>query len=175
LEAGGLYTSEAPSSALAARVTRAAREGLDDNPALTSSWPRGGRCPARCSIRSRPGVSWPITKRGKRSRAILELLYGTGLRVGECERLDLAYVNLGQGVLFIVVPELMVPTPGGQKTARFVDVAGRDPATKRVVEMHQVGKQTKAGAPISRERRAIDDIKNACGGSEPCFHPYNEK
>lgn len=43
----------------------------------------------------------PHTNRGKRSRAILELLYGTGLRVGECERLDLADVNLGQGVLFI--------------------------------------------------------------------------
>ena len=43
----------------------------------------------------------PHTHRGKRSRAILELLYGTGLRVGECERLDLADVNLGQGVLFV--------------------------------------------------------------------------
>lgn len=43
----------------------------------------------------------PHTNRGKRSRAILELLYGTGLRVGECERLDLADVNLGQGILFI--------------------------------------------------------------------------
>jgi integrase/recombinase XerD len=43
----------------------------------------------------------PHTNRGKRSRAILELLYGTGLRVGECERLDLADANLGQGVLFV--------------------------------------------------------------------------
>jgi integrase/recombinase XerD len=43
----------------------------------------------------------PHTNRGKRCRAILELLYGTGLRVGECERLDLADVNLGQGVLFV--------------------------------------------------------------------------
>jgi integrase/recombinase XerD len=43
----------------------------------------------------------PLTKRGKRSRAILELLYGTGLRVGECARLDLADVNLGPGVLFV--------------------------------------------------------------------------
>ena len=43
----------------------------------------------------------PHTNRGKRSRAILELLYGTGLRVGECERLDLADVNLGQSVLFV--------------------------------------------------------------------------
>jgi len=43
----------------------------------------------------------PHTNRGKRSRAILELLYGTGLSVGECERLDLADVNLGQSVLFV--------------------------------------------------------------------------
>jgi integrase/recombinase XerD len=43
----------------------------------------------------------PHTNRGRRSRAILELLYGTGLRVSECERLDLADVSLGQGVLFV--------------------------------------------------------------------------
>jgi len=43
----------------------------------------------------------PHTNRGKRSRAIIELLYGTGIRVSECERLDLQDVDLAQGVLFI--------------------------------------------------------------------------
>jgi integrase/recombinase XerD len=43
----------------------------------------------------------PSTNRGKRSRAILELLYGTGIRVGECERLDVRDLDLGQGVLLI--------------------------------------------------------------------------
>lgn len=59
----------------------------------------------------------PHTNRGKRSRAILELLYGTGLRVGECERLDLSDVNLGQGVLFI--------RDGKGKRDRVVPLLGR--------------------------------------------------
>jgi hypothetical protein len=73
------------------------------------------------------------------------------------------------------VPELKVSTPGGHKSIRYVDVAGRDPVTKEVVEPHQVGKQTRGGVPVSREGRALDDIKAAkvCG-SGPCFHPYNE-
>ena len=40
----------------------------------------------------------PSTPRGKRDRAILELLYGTAIRVGECERLDLGDVDLGKGL-----------------------------------------------------------------------------
>jgi integrase/recombinase XerD len=43
----------------------------------------------------------PHTSRGKRSRAILELLYGTGIRVSECERLDVGDVDLAQGVVFV--------------------------------------------------------------------------
>jgi integrase/recombinase XerD len=59
----------------------------------------------------------PHTSRGKRSRAILELLYGTAIRVGECERLDLSDVNLGQGVLFI--------RDGKGKRDRVVPLQGR--------------------------------------------------
>jgi integrase/recombinase XerD len=59
----------------------------------------------------------PHTSRGKRSRAILELLYGTGIRVGECERLDISDVNLGQGVLFI--------RDGKGKRDRVVPLMGR--------------------------------------------------
>jgi site-specific recombinase XerD len=43
----------------------------------------------------------PHTSRGMRSRAILELLYETGIRVSECERLDVSDVDLAQGVLFV--------------------------------------------------------------------------
>ncbi len=39
----------------------------------------------------------PKTARGKRDRAILELLYGVAIRVGESERLDLNDVDLGRG------------------------------------------------------------------------------
>jgi len=39
------------------------------------------------------------TPRGKRDRALLELLYGVALRVGECERLDVRDLDRGQGLL----------------------------------------------------------------------------
>jgi hypothetical protein len=67
--------------------------------------------------------------------------------------------------------EHKVSTPGGQKGTRYVDVVGKD--TKgNVVEMHQIGRQTKGGQPVSRERKALDDIKGATG-TRPDFHPYN--
>lgn len=59
----------------------------------------------------------PHTSRGKRSRAILELLYGTGNRVSECERLDVSDVDLAQGVLFV--------RDGKGRKDRVVPVVGR--------------------------------------------------
>ena len=67
--------------------------------------------------------------------------------------------------------EYRVPTPGGAKGTRFVDVVGRD-AQGNVVEMHQIGRQTKAGNPVAREVRALDDIQGATG-VRPIFHPYD--
>jgi hypothetical protein len=72
------------------------------------------------------------------------------------------------------VRELKVPTPGGEKANRFVDVAGRNPKTGQIDEMHQVGKQTQAGNPVAREQRALNDIRCAVGNSCSVeFHPYN--
>jgi hypothetical protein len=70
------------------------------------------------------------------------------------------------------VQELRVPTPDGKKATRYVDVAGVDPATGEVRELHQVGRQTQGGMPVSRERSACDDIECATG-IRPEFHPYN--
>lgn len=64
-----------------------------------------------------------------------------------------------------------VRTPGGHKENRYVDVAGK--RGKDVVEMHQVGKETKGSQPVSRERKALDDIEGA-KGQRPTFHPYNK-
>jgi hypothetical protein len=68
--------------------------------------------------------------------------------------------------------EYMVDTPDGEKTRRYVDVVGKDPLTGDVVEMHQVGRQTKGGLPVARERRALDDIERATG-TRPQYDPYN--
>jgi site-specific recombinase XerD len=59
----------------------------------------------------------PHTPRGKRDRALLELLYGTAIRVGECERLDLRDLDLARG-------QLMIRTGKGRKD-RVVPVVGR--------------------------------------------------
>lgn len=59
----------------------------------------------------------PFTARGRRDRALLELLYGTAIRVGECERLDLGDIDLVRGHVFI-------RTGKGRKD-RIVPVVGR--------------------------------------------------
>jgi RHS repeat-associated protein len=68
--------------------------------------------------------------------------------------------------------EYPVPTPGGEKSSRFLDIVGRDPTTGRVEEYYQVGRQTQAGNPVAREIRALDDIQRAVG-TRPTFRPYN--
>jgi hypothetical protein len=70
--------------------------------------------------------------------------------------------------------EQVVLTPEGAKSKRFVDVAGVDPSTGEVKEMHQVGRQRKDGQPVARERQALDDVQKATG-ERPEFHPYKPK
>jgi integrase/recombinase XerD len=56
------------------------------------------------------------TKAGRRDRAILETLYGMGLRRGECTRLDVADVDLAAGTLLVRDgkgrKDRMLPVPG---------------------------------------------------------------
>jgi integrase/recombinase XerD len=61
-----------------------------------------------------PEAHWPL---GCRDRAILELLYGTGIRVGECERLDTTDVDLSPGILLV--------RDGKGKRDRVVPLTGR--------------------------------------------------
>jgi hypothetical protein len=56
------------------------------------------------------------------------------------------------------------------KKKRFIDVAGMD--GEEIIELHQVGKQTKDGRPIKRERIVIDEIEKEIG-IKPKFHQYN--
>ena len=67
--------------------------------------------------------------------------------------------------------EVMVSTPGGNKSKRFIDIRGTNSKTGKTKDV-QIGKRNKRGDPVSRERKALDDIENATG-ERPDFVPYN--
>ena len=83
------------------------REGLrEDDPTVDIAMPRIGRSLPKTltedeveALLAAPNVAEPL---GHRDRAMLELLYATGLRVTELISLRQSQVNLNQGVLRIV-------------------------------------------------------------------------
>ncbi|NSL85804.1 hypothetical protein ECE50_003110 [Chitinophaga sp. Mgbs1] len=68
--------------------------------------------------------------------------------------------------------EVEVETPGGHKGKRYIDLRGTKSKTGEFKDI-QVGKQNKNGTPVSRERKALDDIEQA-GHPRPDFVPYNK-
>jgi hypothetical protein len=72
-----------------------------------------------------------------------------------------------------VVREKHVKTTNGEKGSRFLDVAAVDRTTGQVIDFVQVGRETKAGNPVAREQRAINDIRSASPKTDVSFHPYN--
>jgi hypothetical protein len=98
---------------------------------------------------------------------------GPGHQAGVKEVLgELEDKYLGQDVQ--VRPEQRVDTPDGEKSKRYLDAAAVDNQSGQVIEGVQVGKQTQAGNPVSREQRALDDIKAAVPQADIWFRPYNE-
>jgi integrase/recombinase XerD len=83
------------------------REGMrDDDPTAEIAMPRIGRSLPKTlteeevdSLLHAPNTDEPL---GHRDRAMLELLYATGLRVSELINLQMSQVNFNQGVLRIV-------------------------------------------------------------------------
>jgi integrase/recombinase XerD len=75
------------------------------------------------------------TSTGKRDRAILETLYGMGLRRGECVRLDVTDLDLGAGTLLVRDgkgrKDRMVPVPG--RAAAALTIYLRDVRPRLVV------------------------------------------
>jgi hypothetical protein len=59
--------------------------------------------------------------------------------------------------------EYKVDVVNGRKRYRFADIAEIDPQTKQVVRYHQVGETTKKGIPVSRERKAAQEIESSTG------------
>jgi integrase/recombinase XerD len=91
------------------------------NPMLDVAMPKVEKLPRTVLSHSQAGrlieAPSPFTPVGKRDRALLELLYGTGLRVGECARLELRDVDLGKSTLFV--------RQGKGKKDRVVPFAGQ--------------------------------------------------
>ncbi len=73
--------------------------------------------PSEAQVRRLLQAPFPGTPRGLRDRAILEVLYGTGLRVSECVRLDVVDLDLAEGTLLV--------RDGKGKKDRVVPVGGR--------------------------------------------------
>jgi integrase/recombinase XerD len=96
------------------------RQKLLVNPAQHVPAPRRFRLPraiGQNAVRLLLDAPDPATPLGQRDRAILELIYGSGLRLSECVRLDLADLDLERGTLLI--------RNGKGKKDRYVPVAGR--------------------------------------------------
>ncbi len=70
-----------------------------------------------------------------------------------------------------LIPQREFMDPDGEKTKRFIDIIARD-KDGNVVERYQVGRGTKSGDPVARERRSMDDTQ-AVEGERPTFVPYN--
>ncbi len=57
---------------------------------------------------------------------------------------------------------------------RFIDVAGLDKVTKKEIEFHQIGIQTKKGLPVKRERDVIEEVEKY-KNIQVEFHAYNKE
>jgi integrase/recombinase XerD len=98
------------------------------NPALELSLPRINsltrQVPGEAQVRRLLNAPSRWTVIGHRDRAILETLYGTGIRVGECARIDIMDLDLSGAVLLVRSgkgkKDRMVPVPA--KAAAALDL-----------------------------------------------------
>ena len=99
-----------------------ARRGVVlSNPAAQLELPAPERLPRQVlserDTRRLMSAPFPGTPLGQRDRAVLELLYGTGIRLAECVMLDLGDVDLQRGLLLV--------RDGKGRKDRLLPLAGR--------------------------------------------------
>jgi hypothetical protein len=71
--------------------------------------------------------------------------------------------------------EVMVKTPEGEKKTRYLDVGATGGDPEVLIEGVQVGRTTKSGIPVARERRALDDISNVAPWAKLGFRDSSKK
>ena len=99
----------------------ASRRHVLRDPAAAIALPKSKRLPREILTGSQArrlvAAPFPGSRMGKRDRAILELLYGTGIRLGEAARADVSDLDLRQRILLV--------RSGKGKKDRVVPVPGR--------------------------------------------------
>lgn len=128
------------------------------NPALAIPLPKARRLPrgilTEGQARRLMAAPFPGSAIGLRDRAILELLYGTGIRLGECVRADV-------GDLSLTVSTLLVRNGKGRKD-RLVPVAGRAAAALDSYLVNGRARLTKTAVDralfLSRYGRRLSDV-----------------
>ena len=128
------------------------------NPAEAIPLPRARRLPRgilrESQARRLMAAPFPASALGQRDRAILELLYGTGIRLGECVRADVSDLDL-------TAKTLLVRNGKGRKD-RVVPVAGRAAAaldSYLAEARHQLATDlTDSALFLSRFGRRLADI-----------------
>lgn len=117
-----------------------ARRGLVlRDPAAAIPLPRSKRLPrgilTEAQARRLVAAPFPGSPIGKRDRAILELLYGTGIRLGEAARADVPDLDLRRRVLLVRSgkgkKDRVVPVPGRAAIALDTYLAQARPALVR--------------------------------------------
>jgi integrase/recombinase XerD len=119
----------------------ASRGHILRDPAAAIPLPRSARLPrgilTERQARRLVAAPFPGSPIGKRDRAILELLYGTGIRLGEAARADVSDLDLREGLLLVRSgkgkKDRVVPVPG--RAAMALDtylVEARPELVKRV-------------------------------------------
>ena len=121
----------------------------------------------------------PWTHLGQRERAILEVLYGSGIRRGECARLDVSDADLVQGTLLVKDSkgkrDRLVPLPG--RAAAAIDVYLRDsrpellkdPSEKALFLSYTTGSR---GRRLSASALGRIVAKHSSAAKLPHVHPH---
>jgi integrase/recombinase XerD len=127
------------------------------DPARGIPLPRSPRLPrgilTEAQARRLVAAPFPGSPVGKRDRAILELLYGTGIRLGEAARADVTDLDLRQRILLVRSgkgkKDRIVPVPGRAATA-----LGRYLAEAR----HELVRRADAALFVSRHGGRLSQV-----------------